>query len=750
MDIVGVSVPRPDAAEKVTGRAVYLREIEVPGMAYGKILPSPFPHALITHIDASRARKMPGVYGVLTSFELKDMELTYGSGVPDRPVVAIDKVRFQGEPVAAVAAVDEATAQEALELIQVEYEDLPIVTDVMEALSPDSSKVHDSNLLNEVHYHWGDVEKGFAESDRIFEDTFTFPMVYHYAMEPHAAIARYDSQGITVWSSAQHPFSVRTELARVFRLPLHRVNVIVPYLGGGFGSKSNTKVEPLAVALSKEAGRPVRVALSVDEAFKTVRRHAALMTVKTGVKLDGTFVARDCLVHMDTGAYADNGPGVTGRVAYRIPGPYRWPNLNVSSYGVYTNTTPAGSYRSIGAPQAAWASESQVDIIAAGLGIDPLEIRLKNVAARGEMVREGLRLLDADMAQGLRAVTKAIGWGEKAAKKGDGTNGEGTQGGVKRGLGLACSLANAGGVPTSTAILRMHLDETATVMVGTTENGQGARAVLSQIVAQELEIPLERVGVVTSDTSIVPFDRSTGSSRSTTSMGLAVQGAAREVKDQLMQLAAQHFEAPEEQLVLKDGAIYYSGERVAFRQLIKEKFGDQAGELLGRGYVTLHDQGGTLGHLPVFWEVGIAAAEVEVDESTGVVKILRYYSVADAGKAINPKQCEGQDEGAAMQGMGHTLFEEMLYEDGQLMNSNLIDYRVPTFADLPEEFHTILIENGDGPGPYGAKGIGEGGIVPVAPAVSNAIYNATGVRIKDLPLTPERVWRALEEHKSKS
>ena len=739
MTTVGQPVPRIDAYDKVTGRAAYVGDLEIPGMVHGLILRSPWPHARVLSIDASEAERLPGVLGVLTRDHLGGIDPYFGSVVRDRPIVAMDKVRYQGEPVAAVAARDLATAQEALELIRIEYEELPLVSDTEEALVPGSPALHETNLCAEHHYDWGDVEEGFAQSDRVFEDTFTFPMVYHYALEPHTSIGQYTNQGITVWSTAQHPFLVRGDLARMFGFSLHQVRIIVPYLGGGFGSKSYTKMEPLAVALSKVAGRPVRLALSVEEAFKTVRRHAARCTVKTGVKLDGTFVARECLIHLDTGAYADNGPLVANRAGERIAGPYRWPNLKVSSSAVYTNSTPAGSFRSIGAPQAAWASESQVDIIAADLGLDPLEIRLKNMLARGEEVRKGRRPLDGDPAAGLRLAAQAVAWSgkeEPGAAENDGT-------GLVTGKGLGCNLSGVGSSPTSTALVRMHVDGTLTVLVGTTELGQGSRSAMAQVVSQELTVPMGDVDVISSDTSMVPYDRSTGSSRSTTLMGLAVQDGAIEVKDQLLELAALHFESPVEELSIEEGQVVRQGESISFGALIQEEFGGVAGELMGRGYVTPRRHGGRLAQSPVFYEVGISAAEVELDQETGAIRIPHYVSVADVGKAINPQQCEGQDEGAAMQGLGHTLFEEMLYEDGQLLNPNLIDYKVPTFAELPDKLETILIENGDGPGPFGSKGLGEGGIVAAGPAVANAIFRATGVRIKELPLTPERVWRAL-------
>ena len=732
---VGRAVRRVDADDKLTGRAQFTGDLQVAGMAYAKLVVSPLPHARILSVDASRARALPGVYAVLTSAELTGMETHYGSDKKDRPVVAMDKVRFQGEPVAAVAAVDLATAETAAELVDVEYEELPVASSLDEALAPGAEPIHETNVCHEYGYEWGDVDAAFASCDRVFEDTFRFPMVYHYAMEPHACIASYEPDRIRLWTSAQHPFLVRAEIARLFGRQLDQVQVVSPFVGGGYGSKSYTKIEPVTTALSREAGRPVRLALTVEEAMRTVRRHAARATIRTGVMNDGTIVARECVAHVDTGGYTDNGVRVTERIADRMPGPYKIAHVRTKSYGVFTNTTPAGSYRSIGGPQAVWAGESQIDVIADALGVDPVELRVRNLVPQGEEVRRGKRPLEGDLEPSLRRVAEEFGWGSYAP--------EPTPPGVKRGIGFACSVTNSGASPTSTSLVRLHADGSATVYVGTAEMGQGSRSVMAQIAAEELRIPYEKVRVVGSDTDAVPFDRSTGSSRSTTLMGLAVHDAAVDVREQALRLAADHFEAPPDQIEAEDERASFRGESVTFGALIRDLFGGSGGELMGRGYVTPRHESGRLRQDPVFWEVSIGAAEIEVDTATGEIRLLRYYSAADPGKAINPKQVEGQDEGAAMQAIGHTLFEEMLYEDGQLLNPNMIEYRAPVFTDLPDVFETVLIENGDGPGPYGAKGVGEGGIVPVAPAIANALFNATGVRVRELPLTPERVWRAL-------
>lgn len=743
--VVGTSVTRVDAVEKVTGRARYTGDIVLPGMLHGKILRSPHAHARIRSIDTRLAEQVSGVVAVLTRDDLKDLDPYYGPVVHDRPLLAIDTARYVGEPVAAVAAVAEAIAEEAASLIQVEYEELAAVVSPAAALAPGALCIHEgshrageerlsakpvpgTNICHHERIVRGDVERGFAEADLVVDDTFTFPMVYHYTLEPHTVVAQWDRDALTVWASAQHPFLVRGELARIFRLPLGKVRMIIPFVGGGFGSKSYTKIEPLVAALARKAGRPVRIAQSVHESMHTTRRHSVRCRIKTGVKRDGTLVAKACEIYLDTGAYADNGPQVANRAAHRIIGPYRIAHLRIDAYAVYTNSVPAGSFRSIGAPQSIWACESQMDIIAERLEIDPIELRLKNLLKRGELVRAGMKPLDADISTGLRKTAEALRWRAGPTARG-------------RGLGLACGFMNAGAFPVSIALVRLHADASATLLVGTTEMGQGARTVLSQIAAEELALPLSKVTVTRGDTDAMPFDRSTGSSRSTTLMGLAVQRAALEVRAQLVQIGARLLKVPRKAIELGDGTLS-AGKRktMSYAEAIAAHFGLPGGELVGRGYV--RPPGGRPVS-PVFWEIGIGGAEVEVDRETGQLIVHRYVSTADVGKAINPRECEGQDEGAAVMGLGHTLFEAIRYDGDQIVNPNLIDYRVPLFTDLPEELVALLVENHDGPGPYGAKGMGEGGIVSVAPAVANALARATGVRVRDLPLTPERVWWAL-------
>jgi len=726
---IGRSVPRVDGIEKVTGRAKFTGDLVVPGLLQGKILRSPYPHARIRRIDASQAEALPGVVALLTAGDISDTDPIYNG----RPVIAIQKVRYVGEPVAAVAAEELETAEEALSLIRVEYDELPAAVGLDAALSNGAPLIHEdlsTNICSHEHVEKGNVELGFSESDEIFEDTFTFPMVYHYALEPHSVIADFNDEGVTVWSSAQHPFQVRGDIARVFGLHPTKVRMVIPFLGGGFGSKSYTKFEPLVVALARKARRPVRICNSVTESMLTVRRHAARVRLKTGVQRDGILVAREAEIYLDTGGYADNGPQVAIRAATRVLGPYRIPHIRSDAFAVYTNSGSAGSFRAIGAPQTIFASESQMDIIASKLGIDSAELRLKNFLRKGEELRPKLRGMDANLATSLNKLVSVSQWKRRSKK-----------GAV---IGLACGATNAGATPISVAMVRLQHDGSLAVFAGSTEMGQGVRTVLSQIIADELSLSLEAIHIGGADTRVTPYDSSTGSSRSTTLMGTAVQRAGRDLKNQLLKIGAEAFRVKPSQVQLVDGALICGEMRLSFREAMARRFGGSGGELIGHG-----DVGPEItGTLPVFWEIGMGSAELHVDEETGEITVERYVSVADVGKAIHPAGCIGQEEGAAMMGIGHTMFEQMVYEEGgELVNSNLVDYRVPTFADVPKEFETVLVENRDGPGPYGARGMGEGGLVSVAPAISNALARGTGVRIRDLPLTPERVWRALRERR---
>jgi CO/xanthine dehydrogenase Mo-binding subunit len=753
--VAGTDARRVDGIEKVTGKALYTGDLQVPGLAHAKIFRSPVPHARLVKVDASKARELRGVIATLTRDDIKDFNYKYGATYKDQSIVAVDKVRYVGDPIAAVLAEDPAIAEEAVELIEVEYEELPHVTTIEEATAPGAVLVHEgdvaraelrgsvygaperfkgTNICYYLGFERGNVGKGFAKSDLIYEDTFRFQKVQHYSLEAHVNMAHYDGDKLTVWSSCQDPFTLRDHLSGIFRLPLSRVRVIVPYVGGGYGGKLYVKAEPIAAALSWKTRRPVRVALSVNESFKTITRHPARVTLKTGVTKDGRVVARECQVYMNTGAYADAGPRVTQKAGYRALGPYNIPYAKVEAHGVYSNTVPAGAFRGFGALQVTWAYESQMDMIADRLGIDPLEFRLKNLLKKGEIYTAGDTPVDCDLAEGLLKVADAIKWNEKSTEP-------------NQAKGISCCMKDAGGTyKVAGATVKMSSDGSVVLLTGTVEVGQGPRTALSQVVAEELAINLDQIAVAQLDTDVTPYDISTSASSSMVVMGTAVQRAAQDAKRQLLECAAKVLKQKADSLTVKDGQVHTrEGQSISYSKVIIDFFGSKAGEIIGKGlYKDKRSKKAILGSTTTFWEVGWGAVELAVDPETGVIRILKYISACDAGKAINPDQCVSQDEGAMMFGIGHTLMEEMVYENGQLLNPNLVDYRVPTFDDLPHELHTILIENANGPGPFGSKGLGEGGLLPVASAIANAVSRAVGVRIQELPLTPLRVWQALQ------
>jgi CO/xanthine dehydrogenase Mo-binding subunit len=756
LKVAGKEARRVDGMEKVTGKALYAGDLRLPGMAYAKIVRSPVAHARLVKVDASKARQLRGVIATLTRDDIKDFNYKYGATYKDQSIVAVDKVRYVGDPVAAVLAEEPALAEEALNLVDIEYDELPKVTNIEEAVAPGAIQVHEggvaraelrgsvygaperfngTNICYYLGFSRGDVEKGFAGSDFVFEDTFRFQKVQHYSLEPHINIAHYDGDKLTVWASCQDPFTLRDHLAGIFRLPLSRVRVIVPYVGGGYGGKLYVKAEPISAALSWKTRRPVKLALSVSESFKTITRHPARVTVKTGIAKDGRLLARECQVYMDTGAYADAGPRVTQKAGYRSLGPYQVPHAKVEAYGVYTNTVPAGAFRGFGALQVTWAYESHMDMIAERLGLDPLDLRLKNLLKKGDLYTAGDTPVDCDLEEGLLKVADAIGWREKSAQP-------------NRAKGISCCIKDAGGTyKVAGATVKMSSDGSVVLLTGTVEIGQGPRTALSQVVAEELAMSMDEITVAQLDTDVTPYDISTSASSSMVVMGTAVQRAAQDAKKQLLQCAAKVLKQKVDHLALHEGKVHLGeGEGIPYGKVIVDFFGSKAGEIIGKGlYKDKRSAKAILGSTTTFWEVGWGAVEVEVDPETGVIRLLNYVSAADAGKAINPDQCIGQDEGAVMFGIGHTLMEEMVYEDGQLLNPNLVDYRVPMFKDLPQHLHTILLENGNGPGPFGSKGLGEGGLLPVASAVANAVSRAVGVRIQTLPLTPPNVWRALKE-----
>ena len=776
---IGKTFRRLDYETKVTGRAQYLADMTVPGMLHGKILRSPYPHARITRIDATKAAKLPGVMAVLTRDDIlhdEGIEPFYGPVFKDQTIVATEKVRHVGDPVAAVAALTIDAAEAAVKLIEVDYEELPAVLNIDDALKGGAMLVHDSvklptsgfadlaeikpiegtNLCTHFRLNRGDIDKGFAEADQVFEDTFTLPATQHSFLETHACIASVDPGGrITVWATTQNPFVVRTQLANIFKVPVAKVRVIVPYLGGGYGGKVYPKVEPITVALSQKAGRPVRLVLSREEVFYTITKHAAVIRMKTGVKNDGTLIARECEIHLDTGAYAEIGPRVAKKSGYTAAGPYKIPNLKIDSYSVYTNKPPAGAFRGFGVSQSAWAVESQMDIIAAALKIDPIELRKQNGYDEGDkfVTEETLRAIG--LKECIDEVARSIGWETKTFKASRVQEpavspSKGSIGGnLRRGKGLACMIKATITPSISSAVVKLNEDASLSIYSGTVEMGQGSETVLAQIAGKELGISMSTIQVLGVDTDVVPYDLTTSSSRSTFHMGKAVQLAAQDIKRQLQQIVIKEYGVPEDKVSFADGKIRLPETQLDYAEVMFKRFGMQGGTLVGEGQVktSTKDEFGEKS-TSAFWFLAAGAAEVEVDVDTGKFKLLKYSSAVDVGKALSPLGCQQQLAGAAITGMGQAMFEEIAYDNGQLINPNLVDYVLPSLGDMPTVIDSITVEVPDRNGPFGAKGIGESALIPVAPAIANAIFDAVGVRIRDLPIKAEKIFLALAESKS--
>jgi len=758
LSIVGHSVRRIDVEEKVTGGAVYGYDLVLPNMLHGKVLFSSRPHAKIRRIDTSEAKRVPGVVAVITG---EDVPWTHGESIKDQPFLAQGKVRHVGEPVAAVAAVDEDTAQTAVSLIQAEYEDLPAYFSPEEACKPDAVAIHEDfnsyrkadfvvgaplpNVCEHFKLRTGDVEQGFRSADLVLEERYTVPVIQHAAMEPHSAHAQVDpvTGRLTIWVANDAPFRALTELTEALELPKEKIRLINPLQGGGFGSKGGLKVEPIAIALAFHTnGRPVRVKFNRQETFvSTLTRHEAVVYIKSGVMNNGQLVARQIKIFWGAGAYGEKSATVCIRGSLPAPGPYRIPNVKVDGYAVYTNKPVAGAFRGYGIPQGAWACEQHMDELAQRLGMDPLEIRLRNVYVEGDVSYWGERLHSVGLKETLLKAADAIGWDKPRSNT--------------VGLGLACISKPTRSPSTSTAAVLINGKGEVTIRAGTVEIGQGCNTILSQVAAEELKVPLEKFHMAPLDTDVIPFDASTTSSRSTYHMGNAVKLAAIHVREQLAEMASPMLEVHEQDLVFSDGNVSIKDQphmSLPMGDVIRRRLGTD-GVLKGEGSYTftlgkdLDLETGHSDHASAFYMYATQAAEVAIDEETGKVRLLRMVAAHDVGKAINPLNCVAQIEGGLAMGIGSALHEELVIDDdGKSRNSSFLDYHLVTSLDLPEMI-PIVVEHAEPEGPYGAKGLGEPGLAPTPAAIGNAVARALGVRIYDLPLTPERVYWAIKQRK---
>ena len=772
--ILGKSPLNIDGPEKLTGRAKYVIDMVLPGMVHGKVLRSPHPHAKIINIDTSKAKALTGVCAILTGEDLPVLEDLPG----DRPTLAQGVVRYVGDAVAAVAAETLDIAEQALKLIEVTYEELPAVFDPEEAMKPDSkviihasSKGPDGEEMppNVCHYYKardGDVEEGFKEADFVVENRFTTGMAQCCPMEPHAALAEVDIySNVVAWSNTQTAYSVKTKLSRLLEVPSHKVRVVVPpHIGGGFGCKTRIKCEGIAAILSRACLKPVKVVSTREEVFvDTTVKHPFVIYIKDGVNKDGTLVAREIKEILDAGAYTEGTVGayVTRNSAYGAVGVYAVPNFKLDNYRIYTNKPVGGAFRGFGVAQTTWAVESQMDILAEMLKIEPLEFRLQNMLKDGDLNPEGYRMHAVGSRQTVLKAAEGIQWGTPSE---NGKNGNGSNS-LARGKGIAIGCKHFS-IQTSSAALRIAEDESLEIRSSVTDIGQGSRTIMAQIAAEEFKIPLEKVRMIQVDTDVTPYDTGQSGSSTTVKAGHAVRMACQETKRKLFERASEVLEASPDDLETEGGRVYVKGspeKEIRIGQLFKRipvngpgfdhgPFLEEGANIMGDATFFPANETNPQGEsLPL---VGFSycsqACEVEVDTETGRVKILKFVSILDPGKPLNAVLVDGQIEGGVGTGIGTALMEEMCFSNGRVTNGNLTDYRIPTSLDVPDVDNVTLdiVETDYQNGPYGAKGIGEVVLCATAAAISSAIYNATGVRIKDMPLTPERVAQALSERDS--
>jgi CO/xanthine dehydrogenase Mo-binding subunit len=760
--IIGKSIPRIDAIPKVIGEAKYAMDIYLPGMLHGKLFKSIHPHAKILRIHTEKAKKLPGVKTVVTAEDVPDIK--YGSLVMDRGIFAREKVRYIGEPIGAVVAVDEDTALAALDLITVEYEELPAVFDPLEAMLPEAPILHEDlkkyitcfpvtewSMSGNVSYHsaihQGDIEAGFARSDFFFEDIFKTSKVHNANLEPQTCIAVFDSDGrVTVWSSTQRPHTNQSQICNLLELPASKVRVIGDYLGGGSGEKTRSFFEPLCVALAQKAKAPVRLSLTREEIFTcTTTRYPAIIQIKTGVKKNGTLVAFQMYLIYDAGAYAPT-PNAVWLGAVTGAGPYRIPNVNVEAFCVYTNNPISGAFRGYGVPQVTFARESHMDRIANELKIDPVEIRLKNCFQKGDSLPIGQKLHCVNIEDTIRQSAERMEWQRTRKSK-------------NRALGISCCFNPCGGFATS-SIVRINMDGTVIVSTGGIDMGQGLKTVVAQIVAEELSVDVKDITVISGDTDSTPYDVGIWGDRGTHTTALATQMAAIDAKNKLLDMVAEQMEANREELYMADWKVFVRSVPEPLlslrdiynkRKVYKRGFSDIAGSPV-IGVASINPQTppvdprivqGAASRFNSTYTFATNIVEVELDPDTGQINVIKAIGVHDCGTVINPIGVEGQIEGGMVIGQGYGLLEEMHIKNGLVLNPNFIDYSIPTALDVPVLI-TGTVKSYDERGPFGAKGVGNPSTTNMAPAIANAIFALTGVQVKELPITPEKVLTTAE------
>lgn len=750
--VVGHPVPQIDARERVSGTAEFVSDIKLPGMLYGRILRSPYPHARLWRIDASRARRLPGVKAVVTAEDTP--KIPFGPRTEDWMIMAVDKVRFIGDEVAGVAAVDEDTAEEALSLIAVEYEPLPAVFDPLEAMQPGAPLIHnkEKNIVAEFDLVKGDVDQAFQESDVVHSDRYYTNQVYQAYLEPMACVVQPDFSGkLTFYIPTQIPSMTRIPYAKALGLSLDKVRVVVPYYGGAFGAKMETNLHLVAAVLAQKTGKPVRMVNSREEDFMAGNPRVPMyIELKIGAKKDGTLTGKEVLVIGAAGGRAVYSMVIVATACYRPDSLYHFKSLRTKGLTVYTNTVPTSCFRGFGNAQMTFAIESTLDMIAEAISMDPGELRIKNGLKTGEVSIHGWKIGSSGLAECVRKATEASGWKEKRRQKR-----------FARGIGLACcnhvsgNRAFAREFDGGAGIVRIGREGKVLVYHGESDMGQGQHTIFAQIVAEELGVSLDQVEVARVDTDISPFGLGSFATRGTVFGGNGVKAAAAEAKRQILEVAAEMFEANPSDLEARAGRIYLKGspgQYIPFQKAAETSIYKRGGApIIGTGFwvpdTVLPDPVTKYGNISPAYPFACQIAEVEVDTETGQVHLLNYVAAHDVGRAINPQTTEGQIHGGVAQGVGWALMENMVIEQGRTLNPNFRDYVIPGPLDLPP-IKSILVEPVDPNGPFGAKGIGEPALNPVLAAVANAVYDAVGIRITTLPITPQKILQAIKNRKA--
>lgn len=776
-DYIGKGISRLDGVEKVTGDAEYVQDIKMAGMLYAKIKTSPHAHARIKNIDVSKAKALPGVKAVITG---ADAYQRLGIYMVDRPILAVDKVRYYGEAVAAVAAIDEDIAEKAVDLINVEYELLPVIQDVEEAVKPETVLVHEdlgsyrtidgvyfpepgTNIANRFKVRKGDVEKGFKEADLIIENKFEQPQVLHIPMETHSVIAKWGAEDkVKIWSSAQSPFAIRDLFSVAMGVPMENIEVIVPYIGGGFGGKSGIHQEPIAAILSKYAkGKPVKLIATREEETSTLPcRQGLVARIKTGVKFDGKIVAEEIEYLWDAGAYADYGVNISRAAGYSAVGPYEIDNVKVDSCTVYTNHVFGTAYRGFGHAEFFWAVERQRELLAKALKMDSYEFKMKNLLRQGSSTITGELITENSgrVYECLRLVAEGIGWNNPKTEEQKAIE---AKTGKYRGKGIAV-LHKAPAMPTfsaSSALIYMNENGSVRFNVGGIDMGQGTYTAMAQIIAERLHLPIEKVHAVAStSTDAAPYDWQTVASRMTVLVGNAVVEACDDLIEQIYEVAEEVLHAAKHELTLGDGYVYVKqrpNNRLHYNKIATgytySNGNSISGPLIGRGKsiaqgLTALDKETGQGIPALDWTFGAHGIEIEVNKNTGDIEILKVVSSFDVGKVMNEKLLTGQVVGGIVQGIGTALSEGMIYNsEGKLLTRNFVDYKIPTMQDLPGAIELHFVETPQLDGPYGARGCAEHPMISITAVIGNAIADATGVEILDLPFTADRVYAALNK-----